>query len=305
VPNEKTGQTDVGSSSNPHNTESAVDTAVALACELEDLAKPQPPAEAELSVSALAQLPLDPNTTCAKWNIVNIGYGRENASIRAIDGIERLVVNYPMGSINPGAPGRPTGGLGFYASPKAVFPALDLELRYRLAFAPTFDPRDGGKLPGIFLTDPACSKTDAGSGGRFSDHMASLRLMWRADMQAEAYVYATAAHSSPEYLQLPSSHFNPEYGDSVWRGLVNFRKEGWNDVRLRVKLNTLGKNNGTMMISVNDSKLVFDKMCWRRVGDVVVAAVFFSTFYGGSSERFACPCDTQIHFADFRVKRFS
>ena len=47
------------------------------------------------------------------------------------------------------------------------------------------------------------------SGGRHSDENASVRLMWRTDLMAEAYVYATAAADSPEYKTLESCHFNP------------------------------------------------------------------------------------------------
>jgi hypothetical protein len=295
-------------SNDPHNTESASAVAAVTECSQDDLAKPQTPAEVDLPPEALDQISLAANTSGGVWNIVNIGYGRENASIETIDGAQCISVKYPSQSINPGSVknlGRPCGGLGFYAVPEAVFPAIDLELSYKLAFAPTFDPCCGGKLPGIFLTDPGCHHTEAGSGGRFSDHMASLRLMWRADMQAEAYVYSTASHDSQEYLQLPQSHLNPDFGDSIWRGMFTFKKEGWNHVTLRIKLNTLGKHDGIMAVSVNGKKLSFDKMCWRKAGDVVIAAVFFSTFYGGSSERFACPCDTQIYYKDFHVHRLS
>ena len=47
--------------------------------------------------------------------------------------------------------------------------------------------------------------------------------MWRDGMQAEAYVYASAAHESGEYKKLPSSHFNATYGDSIWRGELEAR----------------------------------------------------------------------------------
>lgn len=166
----------------------------------------------------------------------------------------------------------------------------------------------GGKLPGLFLSEPGAKDTSAGSGGHKSDLHASLRLMWRADFQAEAYVYATAAHSSSgsaAYHEIPNSHFNPEYGDSLWRGVLKFKKDGWNDVAMRVRLNTPGQSDGGLFISVNGTDVSFDEMAWRKSSIVVVSAIMFSTFYGGSSPKFECPCDTSISFKDFELRKYA
>lgn len=163
----------------------------------------------------------------------------------------------------------------------------------------------GGKLPGLFLSEPGAKDTSAGSGGHQSDLHASVRLMWRANLQAEAYVYATAAHSSEAYKSIPSSHFNAEYGDSLWRGVLNFRKEGWNDVSIRVRLNTPGQSDGSLFVSVNGTDVSCDEMAWRKGSLVVISAVMFSTFFGGSSERFQCPCDTSISFKDFELRKYA
>ena len=70
------------------------------------------------------------------WNIVNVGFGKENENQivedEAVDAC--CAVKYPAGSINPGAKGRPTGGLGFYACPMPIFPATDVEMSYKLQF---------------------------------------------------------------------------------------------------------------------------------------------------------------------------
>jgi hypothetical protein len=209
------------------------------------------------------------------------------------------------GSINPSAKGRPIGGLGFYGCPPSTFPAADVALSYKVQFDASFDPAQGGKLPGLYLSEPGAPDTSAGSGGWMSDLHASARLMWRADLHSEAYVYGSAARASPGYAKLPGSHLNPEYGDSLWRGILTFERDAWNEVRIRVRLNTIGSCDGLLAVSVNGVDVRFDQMCWRKSEQVLVSAVFFSTFYGGSSERFQAPCDTKTRFKDFVLEKFA
>ena len=241
------------------------------------------------------------------WNIVKVGYGKDtgNHSIEDQDSDACCAVQYPAGSVNPGAKGRPQGGLGFYACPTAIFPASSVTLHYKVQFDRTFDPACGGKLPGLFLSLPGAEDTSAGSGGRMSDWHASVRLMWRTNMQAEAYVYATAARQSAGYTAIPKSHYNPEYGDSLWRGLLTFDKRGWNAVKVHVTLNTPGECDGLLAVTVNGVQQRFEQMCWRKSADIVVSAVMFSTFYGGSSEKFKAPCDTVARFKDFKLEKFA
>ena len=106
-------------------------------------------------------------------------------------------------------------------------------------------------------------------------------------------------------MQIPKGHFNPEYGDSLWRGMIMFKKGAWNDIKIRVRLNTPGQNNGALYVTVNGVDLSFEEMCWRKSAKVVLSAVMFSTFYGGSSEKFQCPCDTKARFKDFELKKFA
>lgn len=71
-------------------------------------------------------------------------------------------------------------------------------------------------LPGSHTLMHSAAMASAGaSGGRHSDENASVRLMWRANLMAEAYVYATAAADSPEYKQLESCHYNPAYAPLI------------------------------------------------------------------------------------------
>ena len=260
--------------------------------------------------TATLQLPVEPladvtQTHADSWNILKRCFAKrnENNTIETHDGTSCLVVRYPEGSINPGAPERPLGGLGFYAAPAHIFPARDVELRYKVAFDPSFQPQKGGKLPGLYLcsAEPGAFDTCGGSGGLHSDKHASCRLMWRDGFRAEAYVYSTAAKTSPDYKCIPRSQFTAKHGDSLWRGLLQFRAQGWNVVRLRLRLNTPGAIDGALIVTVNGTQCAFEEMAWRWTADTVITALFMSTFYGGATARFACPVDTAVRFRDFEL----
>lgn len=191
--------------------------------------------------------------------------------------------------------------------PPSIFPASEVELTYKVQLAPTFQSQRGGKLPGLWLTDTADPCSGAAAGGHHCSHSASVRLMWRQDLAAEAYVYATAAERSPQYCAQPGYHHNAKYGDSLWRGTLKLAKGRWNVVRLRVRVNTPGECDGLLAVAVNGEECSCTAMCWRagECGGMVVRALNFCTFYGGSTESFACPEDTEARFKDFSLRRLA
>lgn len=93
----------------------------------------QPSAQVKLPCHPLGDIKLKHEDT---WNIQRIGWGKKNENNTIETDPEQgsvLCVAFPKGSLNPSsAPTRPLGGLGFYASPKSIFPAEDVELRYKL-----------------------------------------------------------------------------------------------------------------------------------------------------------------------------
>lgn len=273
------------------------------------------------------------------WKIFKIGHGREGNLHKVVDfdGYKSVLqVLYPKGSINPG--NKPVGGIGFYAHPSLVFPSPDfITLEYDLYFADDFDPVLAGKLPGIFIGSPGAS------GGRHSNNQASARLMWRtfankyikAEMEAEngkkitlvmpdkkamevirdqemknglieAEVYCYNSDNQDEsYSKLPGFIPNDTYGDSLWRGVIHFRKGQWNHVELTVKQNsfTNGKGNkdGVLIITLNGTeKQRFDKMVWTDL-PANIEGLVLESFYGGSKPQYASSADTSIYFRDFKI----
>ena len=173
-----------------------------------------------LLFSAALDLPLTPLATLTKentWNIVNIGFTNKNQSlVKAPDGSIALKVFYPKGSYKPIPP---IGGLCVYASPPQIFATEDATFSYQLYFADNFLPVLGGKLPGLYIAAGTNkSDLDGGSGGIHTE-VASVRVMWREKMAAEAYVYLPYdLNQDPSYEKIPGIIRNKQYGDSLWRG---------------------------------------------------------------------------------------
>jgi hypothetical protein len=100
----------------------------------------------ELPITSLTDLS-QPLTE--SWNIVKVGLGRDNSNSRVEEhaGCTCLRVAYPKGSVTPSTcgPGHPLGGIGFYASPVAMFPCTEAVLEYSVYFDASFNPCKGGK----------------------------------------------------------------------------------------------------------------------------------------------------------------
>lgn len=238
------------------------------------------------------------------WNISKKVWGNDkNYEVLNDDSIK---VFYPKGSYSPSR--SPQGGIGFYASPYEIFPAEDVTISYDVKFDETFQSVLGGKLPGLFLSEGLDKKymRDA-SGGKHNNNTSSVRIAWRKDFLGEAYVYLPK-NQSLEYSQIENYIENETFGDSLWRGKFQFKKNEWNTVMIRVKVNTFNENvnannDGVLEVSINGNKQIFDKVVWRTNPSVNVTAILFSTFFGGGSIKYATPVDTWSYFKNFRALR--
>jgi hypothetical protein len=206
-------------------------------------------------------------------------------------------VKYPKGSSSPSL--RPQGGCGFFAIPRVVFPSDDVTLSYDVKFAPNFDPHRGGKLPGLHVCRGR--GVSGASGGKRHPINGSCRVMWRAGFAAEAYVYP------PAYVRQDRRYFaqrdlipNPDFGDSLGRRTLRLKKDTWNRVTLRIRMNTVGKADGLVQLTINDVTYKYQAMVWRNDASVSVGAMYFSTFFGGKRD-FATPHDTYAVFRNFRL----
>lgn len=254
------------------------------------------------------------------WNISKIAWGHNNKNHQILynqsnfqsDSFTQpnhdiLKVFYPKDSYSPSK--NPQGGLGFYANLQNIFPANDVTLSYQLKFDDSFDPVLGGKLPGLFLSKGTNKKymKDA-SGGKHSNYASSIRLCWKQNFSAEAYLYIPS-EQSPEFLSIPNLIRNNIYGYSLWRGSFQFKPLVWNNITIRIKLNSFDKSNnplsnGLLTIIINDIQQSFDKLIWRSDKSISITAILFSTFFGGSTIEYATPNNTWTYFKNMSITKF-
>lgn len=242
----------------------------------------------------------DDFTNASSWNVVKYVYGQNNWN--SLDN-ETTSVVYPAKSVNPSSDS--PGGFNFYVSPMESFPSQEVYLSYQVKFTADdglsrkmlatndFDWVKGGMLPGLWIGK---------MGAQDSNHLedgASCRLMWRQGGLAEAYLYVN--QQIPEFYQLPGYFNNKPYGESMYRGFAKFVSGDWNTVVLRIKLNTVGQNDGILQISINNTTLTYDKMNWRSSDSVTINGVLMHSFFGGSGDSWATPKEQKVLFSKITV----
>ncbi|MFI6408412.1 polysaccharide lyase [Streptomyces sp. NPDC050548] len=193
-------------------------------------------------------------------------------------------VRYPALSASPTVSRdyhRPAGGAQLYLPLKSG-PADALHLRYYVRFPRGFDFVRGGKLPGLYGGTVT-------SGRRIpdGDNGLSTRYMWRTDGAAEVYAY------------LPTS---VEHGTSLGRGSWHWPTGRWVCVEQAVRLNTPGRSDGTIDVSLDDRRVLHaGGLEFRTTDRLGIDGVFFSTFFGGSDPSWATPRAQYADFAGFAV----
>ena len=210
-------------------------------------------------------------------------FGWANVSILTESGKKFARVRYPAGSYDPGSMkkrGMPTGGTGFRT--KLAIPSSCMHLDYKVRFAPGFQFVKGGKLPGL-------GGGKGNSGGNIpngSDGFSS-RFMWRSGGAGEVYAY------------LPTSKV---WGTSLGRGDWQMAPGVWNRLEQTVRLNSPGKADGEISVSVN-GRLVNDYrgLRFRDSEKLTLDLLIFETFFGGNNPDWATPIDTYADFSDLNV----
>jgi len=214
---------------------------------------------------------------------------------------------YPKGSINPSAP--IPGGFGFYVSGSAEFSkrlkegATHAVFSYRMMLDPGWEWVKGGKLPGIYggVGDLAYGCT----GGRKEQRCKcfDLRPMWRSKSSGELYAYLplTSNNASRLLAVPPISKENADYGFSVGRDAFKFDVAvgQWVSLAFRVKLNTVGSEDGEIQLWVNGVSVISVKgLTLRESEEGRIRGMHFQTFFGGHSDDWAAPKDLRSWFAD-------
>lgn len=239
------------------------------------------------------------------WNIRKFGFGKDNVSIKTDFGKLNetvLSVFYPSGSYSPS---KKVGGVGFYSNPPILKSASEATLSYKVYFDSTFDPVYGGKLPGLFIGNGY--NFSGGSGGNHTEN-SSCRIAWRSNFTGEVYLYVPESQSQ-EYYNTKNFFSNGKYGDSLWKSSFQFVKDDWNNVTVKIRLNTFSRENGTFIqlpngkleVTINNNTEKFDKLVWTNNQSHRIHTLLFSTFFGGSTEKYGSKNDTYSYFKNIQV----
>ncbi len=191
-----------------------------------------------------------------------------------------LAVFYPAGKVGPvegGAEWRTY--IGSYE---------EVILSYRVRFRKGFDFVRGGKLPGL------CGGRELVTGGKVADGANgwSVRLMWNGGGKAKAYAYFPGKHS--------------QWGEAYTfdhNGVKHFQPGKWHKIKIRVKMNTPGEENGVLQCWL-DGELVIDlrDMVYRTATSLKINFFHFSTFFGGNDVSWAPEKTEAVFFDEFRIE---
>eukprot|EP01134_Creolimax_fragrantissima_P002850 CFRG2850T1 len=194
-------------------------------------------------------------------------------------------------------------GMQFYT--KQLEEMSDLSsatLEYEVYFPDDFEWTLGGKLPGLHGGDRKCS------GGYYADgtDCFSTRLMWREDGAGEAYLYLPMADQESSFCSKCSGNSEGTTCSdiahcSLNRGSFSFNSGAWNKIKMQVKLNSPGDNDGTWTLYHNDKKVMSEKLAYRKSSKVPLSGMFFSTFFGGDSSEYSPSSDQSLSFKDISL----
>ncbi|KZV60529.1 polysaccharide lyase family 14 protein [Peniophora sp. CONT] len=233
-----------------------------------------------------------------------------NNPISTHSGRTALQASFPKGNwgLNKGI----SGGMSWYGQGQTSTQdwnnAKEMTFGYGLFFTEGFDWNKGGKLPGLYFGTSEDNARGCSGGNRDTD-CASVRLMWRTDGKAEAYTYLPNPEVSSKFNAnkvlcnvAPESDCNDTYGASVGRGAFNFKSGAWNDVAMRVLLNTNGDANGEIEVYLNgESQIKVDGLIISSSDATRAQGIMAQSFFGGSDSSWASPQDQDIYFSDFSV----
>lgn len=213
---------------------------------------------------SLEKLKKDFNTTSAN------GFSRKGKGenrVTVVSGIKGkgLKVKYPKG----GYDSKPSGAQ-WKTNLNGTY--NELFLSYYVKPGKNFELNKIGKLPGF------------GGGAGYSDRGRSSewsgKLMWR---KGRTEFYLHSPYESKKKFP--------------WNKKGNLKKNKWNHIQIRYKMNTVGKDNGIMEAWLNGKKVAYyNNITFRKSKNVGITMFFFSTFYGGNKSD--APSKTNYAFFD-------
>ena len=216
------------------------------------------------------------------------------------------MVTYEGGKVHGGAT-----NCNIRFNPPGVFPCTQCRADFQVWVADNFPfvkapgKSIGGKFGGFEIGDGLAS------GSRYSTTGATYRVTFHEGGTLTGYLYPqlkAAFNGSPAMAQVDQSKELEKVsvvqaGVHVWHKNTDlaFKKGQWNPVSMFIKLNTPGKKDGVMELTVNGVTKRLDTVRYRN-DTATINTFHLSTFFGGGTVKHAPPQDTTVWFADYAFR---
>jgi Polysaccharide lyase 14 len=231
---------------------------------------------------AMAKAKFAPNVA---WTPpANSWWASKYVTIVKADGVSVLDVNLKAGSYGGG------GGPVFYVP--LVKKVSDITFKMRQRFAPGFDLKDGGKLPGTGITTTTANPP---TGGNPPTTGSTCRHMWRTKGEAGTRPPGACAC----YTYHPGQ--KTVYGDYEFLE-KNFTVGEWDDITTRQKNNTVGVDNGILQSKKGsgDWTLNLNNYRWILAENWLWSHLCFEVFRGGGAP-WAASTDGHVQFQNILI----
>lgn len=179
----------------------------------------------------------------------------------------RIVIEKGMGAGNPKPGGRTFKGAPFPISSGGVV------VSFEIMFDAGYEWSCGGKIGGLFVG------TGSASGCDYSTNGASNRINFGRNGGMKSYVYIPEGSAGKQPSELSSP---PNCGQKVFEDdfANSFTPGKWYTVHCGIRLNTVGKSDGKLLVGLNDKVRVLNGVLWR-LSNLPITRFSFNPFHGG------------------------
>jgi hypothetical protein len=201
-------------------------------------------------------------------------------------------------------------GARFLFSPE-WFPTDKVTFSYKFRVGRSFNFVRSGKLPGIYL---GTFRGGYSTGKAYKAGQGSFRPTWQINgtsVYVEPYLYgAHGSYKASRDAQGPATSAAIGPGGSraglhLWSredGDFDLRRGRWNEVRIHVTLNDVGRANGVARVTINGNTEKLTDVSFRDREATRIQSVAMECFFGGGSKSHMTPGYTQrIEFKDVYV----
>ena len=248
----------------------------------------QTPAPAETVLQlGIPPVPIKPGS--GFWNIKSVQKTR--AKISKV-GLNELQVTFPA---NCGAPTNkkcgPESGMSFFAMPEGYSASESLTMTYDAFFPTDFDFENSGMLPGMSI-----GAASGSNGGSWTRNSGAARLIWQSTKgkQPSLNPFFNFPTEVSKVTQTSKIGMKPKIGD-------------WNTISMSVKLNTLGRKDGSMTFTLNGVSKIQKNLTFRKSKKLNINGLAMTSWFGsatgGDIATFGNQKAQAIKFRNFTVKK--